>query len=168
MSPQPQLLQAPLPHRMAARSSIDCGLVLCTDPAEPGYHAGQASKPFATLTRKETWRLMPGEHQAGNTARAEIAGQCQIYASALAVPLSDRGHEQATKCWASSDGRGTKSMKYLLARYFLPGICLRAFPRNTLEPASDATVATNRTSAGFLLKTLRIRKPRDVEPLSAD
>ena len=31
-----------------------------------------------------------------------------------------------------------------------------------LGPASDATVATNRTSAGFLLKTLRIRKPRDV------
>ena len=70
---------------------------------------------------------MPGEHQAGNTARAEIAGQCQIYASALAVPLSDRGHEQATKCWASSDGRGTKSMKYLLARHFRPGYaCVRS------------------------------------------
>ena len=70
---------------------------------------------------------MPGEHQAGNTARAEIAGQCQIYVSALAVPLSDRGHEQATRCWVSSDGRGTKSMKYLPARHFRPGYaCVRS------------------------------------------
>jgi len=96
--------------------------------------------------------------------RAEIAGQCQIYASALAVPLSDTAHEQATRCWVSSGGRGTKSMKRLLARHFRPGCACVHSLQNTGSPApglaSGATVGTNRTGAGFLMKSaLRIRKP---------
>ena len=36
-------------------------------------------------------------------------------------PLSTRVHEQATRCWVSSAGYGTKSMGRLLARHFARG-----------------------------------------------